>query len=45
MSWGAPLLPDRGTPLSKGRSLEFIFVDDLGTGDYRLTYSNVFGDR
>ncbi|MBD3236147.1 MAG: GWxTD domain-containing protein [Candidatus Eisenbacteria bacterium] len=41
---GDPLV--RGwAPPSRGRALEFIFVDRLGTGDYRLVYTNVLGGR
>ncbi|MFH1143483.1 MAG: GWxTD domain-containing protein [Candidatus Eisenbacteria bacterium] len=42
VSWGAPLLP-QAEPPNRGRPLEFIFVDELGTGDYRLIHTNVFG--
>jgi GWxTD domain-containing protein len=39
---GDSLVPEWDPP-TRGRSLKFIFVDELGTGNYRLIYSNVFG--
>lgn len=39
---GDPLVPGWAPP-SRGRALEFIFVDRLGTGDYRLVYTNILG--
>jgi GWxTD domain-containing protein len=40
--WGEPLIPGQEPP-ARGRSLEFVFVDELGNGQYRLIYSNLFG--
>jgi hypothetical protein len=31
------------SPPSHGASLEFVFVDRLGTGDYRLIQTNLLG--
>lgn len=39
---GAPLFPGKVSPLH-GQTLKFIFVDDMGTGCYRLIYTNLFG--
>ena len=39
---GDPILPHWGTT-SGGHSLKFIFLDDHGTGYYRLIYSTLFG--
>ena len=43
VSWGQPLFPAAGNP-ARGRPLEFVFVDKLGTGEYRLIYTNLHGD-
>ncbi len=42
--WGHPLFPGLQAR-SRGGSggLRFIFVDETGTGDYRLIYTNLFG--
>jgi len=44
INWGEPLFPQIQTR-SRGGSggLHFIFVDETGTGDYRLIYTNLFG--
>lgn len=42
MHSGEPLLPDRYRA-AHGQELKFIFVDRLGTGEYRLIYSTVYG--
>jgi GWxTD domain-containing protein len=39
---GEPLLEDGGGQ-QPGESLRFIFVDEMGTGDYRMIYSNLIG--
>jgi GWxTD domain-containing protein len=39
---GAPLLPEYISP-GQGLGLKFIFVDELGTGDYTLVYTNAPG--
>ncbi len=44
INWGRPLFPELQMR-SRGGSggLRFIFVDEMGTGDYRLIYTNLFG--
>jgi len=39
---GQPLLPSQALRVRDG-SLRFIFLDELGTGNYRLIYTNLFG--
>ncbi len=39
---GRPLLPSQGLRVRDG-SLRFIFLDEMGTGNYRLIYTNLFG--
>lgn len=39
---GSPLFPGEVSPIH-GQTLKFIFVDDMGTGRYRLIYTNLFG--
>lgn len=39
---GEPLIPDAEPP-GQGESLEFIFADRLGNGQYRMIYTNLFG--
>jgi GWxTD domain-containing protein len=39
---GAPLLPEYINP-GQGLGMKFIFVDELGTGDYTLAYTNAPG--
>jgi GWxTD domain-containing protein len=39
---GDPLLPEQALRV-RGGELRFIFVDQMGTGDYRLLYTNLFG--
>jgi len=40
-SWGRPLFSREGSVPTHGRPLQFIFVDELGTGQYKLIYSNL----
>jgi GWxTD domain-containing protein len=42
VNWGEPLFP-ADEPPTRGRSLEFIFVDELGNGEYQLIYTNLYG--
>lgn len=37
---GAPIVPEQAGPV---RGMAFVFVDEVGTGFYRLGYTNVFG--
>ncbi len=39
---GSPLLPVQAMRVHGG-ALRFIFVDEMGNGDYRLIYTNLFG--
>jgi GWxTD domain-containing protein len=39
---GHPLLPSQALRVRDG-ALRFIFLDELGSGNYRLIYSNLFG--
>jgi GWxTD domain-containing protein len=44
INWGQPLFPEVKAQLrGGGGGLRFIFVDEMGTGDYRLIYTNLFG--
>ncbi len=44
INWGRPLFPQVQSQLrGGGGGLRFIFLDEMGTGDYRLIYTNLFG--
>jgi GWxTD domain-containing protein len=44
INWGRPLFPQVQSRMRGGSGgLRFIFVDEMGTGDYRLIYTNLFG--
>ncbi|MCK4412762.1 MAG: GWxTD domain-containing protein [Candidatus Eisenbacteria sp.] len=42
VTWGESLFP-ADEPPTRGRSLEFVFVDELGNGEYQLVYTNLYG--
>ena len=44
MSWGHSLFAREGSLPTHGQPLRFIFVDELGTGQYELIYSNLKDD-